>query len=247
MSRLVLTLGCIALFCFGALTASAAVDLYGTWEGPGAGSYATASYLGQTGLIVTPTAMIQPELKGAIFYHKLQAQPRRQDLYGATVGLPLDLEFSVLRVVNLEPLTAEEPDTWRQETLLNAKWQVPLGQVVGNPLAPKLAVGVFDVSNLANRTWYGAISRSFSLLQDESTMITLHLGFGKADHGEDARLDGVFGGFDAQISKQLVLQAEYDAKDLNGGVRWYPIPSLSLDGSVIGGNFGWGATLNNAF
>ena len=246
MSRFVLTLGCIVLFCVYALTACSASDLFGNWEGEAAATYATPSYLGQTGLIVTPTAMIQPELKGAIFYHKIQAQPRRQDLYGATIGLPLDLEVSVLRVVNLEPLTTEAPDVWRQETLLNAKWQVPLGEVIGNPLAPKLAVGVFDVSNLADRTWYGAISRSFSLLQDESSLITLHLGYAKKDHG-GGRLDGLFGGFDAQINKQLVLQAEYDAEDLNGGLRYYPIPSLSLDGSVIGGNFGWGATTNNAF
>jgi len=233
------------MFSVCVLAASASADTYGAWQGPPISSNPTASYLGQTGLLITPTAMIAPPLEGAIYYHKLQTDPRRQAFYGATVGLPGHLEVSALRMLNVESLPSS-PGVFRNETVLNAKYQIPLGKLVGNALMPKVAVGVFDVSNQVARVWYLALSRSVSLTQTNGAPINLHLGFGNKDSG-DGRLDGLFGGLDYAAAPDSLLQAEYDGQNLNAGVRYFPARWISVDGAVIANDFAWGATASNIF
>jgi hypothetical protein len=227
------------------LAACAQSDPYGAWEGPPASNQPTTSYLGHTGLLVTPTAMIASPLAGAVYYHAVHSQPRRQAFYGATLGLPGDLEITGIRMVNVEPLLTS-PDVFRSETVLSAKYQVPLAKLVRSSRAPKVGVGVFDVSDQVARSWYLVLSQSLNLEENPHSPLTLHLGYAKKDEG-GGRLDGIFAGMDFALSDEALFQAEYDGDNLNAGVRYYPVQWISVDGGVVAGNFAWGATVNSEF
>jgi len=242
MSRLVLTLVCVLLFATLALTAS--TD-YGIWERPGPATEDTPSFLGITGLLITPTAMIAPALKVQVFYHQISSDPKEQTLYGATVGLTDGLEVSGLRMLNLAPLPAA-PGQYRDETVVNVKYQVPLGQILGNPLAPEVAVGVFDTGNQVDRTYFVVLSRSASLMAEESAALSFHLGYGNTDSGS-GRLDGFFAGVDFAPFENALVQLEYDADDVNAGLRYYATPWISLDAAIVADDFAWGATLRSDF
>ncbi len=243
-SRLVLTLVLASMFAALCFTAAADPDLYGPLKAPGPGTNAVPSYLGSTGLLITPTAMVMPPLKAGGFYHQVRTDPH-QSFWGATVGLPGGLELSAARLKNLEPLPTA-PEEYRSETVVNAKYQVPLGKMLGNPLAPKVAVGVIDASNEVNRTYFLTLSRSFTLTQTDQAAINLHVGWGNTNK-ENTRLDGFFAGADFSPFRNALLQIEYDAKDLNAGIRLYPTPWLSLDAGVVNDDFAWGATARSEF
>ncbi len=243
MSRyLALTLTLVCWFSLLSLTASAEDSLYSAWSGPGPSSNATASYLGATGLLITPTAMITPPLRVNGYFHEIRSDPH-QSFYGATLGLPGGLEISGTRLQKIEPLPGQ-PNQDRDETVVNAKYQIPIKAWLVDAFAPKVAVGVFDAGNEVNRTYYLTVSRSFSLTQKSDAPLNLHVGWGHPNK-DDTRLDGFFGGIDfAPFSKALV-QVEYDAKDLNAGARFYPVPWLSLDAGVVANDFAWGLTLRS--
>ncbi|HEY3398538.1 MAG TPA: hypothetical protein VGM19_12860 [Armatimonadota bacterium] len=243
--RIVLTLALALWFSLLALTASADPSLYEPFEASGPAATTTASYWGSTGLLLTPTAMVERPLKFSAFWHEVNTDPSNQTFIGLSVGLPFGFEVSGVRMQDLPPLPAT-PESFRDETILNAKYQVPLGPIVGNPLAPKVAIGVIDANNDFNRVIYVAASRSFTLTQQSNAALNVHLGWGNSNHG-DARLDGFFGGVDLAPVPSVLLQAEYDAKNLNAGVRWYPRSWGSIDLGVVGNGFAWGATLRSDF
>jgi hypothetical protein len=85
-----------------------------------------------------------------------------------------------------------------------------------------------------------------SLTQSSHAALNLHAGWGRANK-RDTRLDGFFGGIDFAPFAQALMQVEYDAKDLNADVRFYPAPWLSLDAGVVANDFAWGLTLRSAW
>lgn len=237
---LALTLALVCWFCFSVLAVSADSSLYGLVTGAGPATNATPSFLGATGLLITPTAMIAPPLKASGYWHQIRSDVS-QSLYGATVGLPAGFELSGLRLTNVEP-SLGGGSAPRDETVVSAKYQVPLGNMLTDPLLPKLAVGVFDATNEVNRIFYVTVSRSFSILQSNKAAINLHAGWGRANK-DDTRLDGFFGGVDFAPFKAALLQIEYDARNLNADVRYSPSTWLSLDAGVVANDFAYGATL----
>jgi hypothetical protein len=220
-------------------------NVYGTWQGQSVSGYATPSYLGETGLLITPTALVQPSVQAAFTYHAIDSSPRRQSFYGATVGLLPGFEISALRMANIPP-PASMPTDWRNETVLSGKYQVPLDTLLKVNDAPKLALGVFDISNDADRVWYAVVTDSVSIQNSPQTIMNLHLGLAKKDHG-DGQLDGLFAGFDVPVASDLLLQGEYDGENLNAGLRYYPAKWISVDGSVVGSNLAWGLTASTGF
>ncbi len=238
---LAVTLALVCWFCLCVSAATAQSSLYGSLTGSGPASNATPSYLGATGLMVTPTAMVAQPLKASGYWHQVRSDPA-QSFYGATVGLPGGLEISGVRLIDVEPLPSET--TTRDETVFNAKYQIPMGKLLLDPLLPKVAVGVFDASNELNRVLYVTLSRSFSLTQDSNAPLNLHVGWGNAKVS-DTRLDGFFGGLDFSPFSAALLQIEYDAKDINANLRYYPAPWLSLDAGVLANDFAFGATIRS--
>ncbi len=246
MHRLFLTFGLALMFSVLPLAAFAQTDIYGDWATPPVSSAPTASYLGQTGLLITPTAMVAPPLQGAAFYHAIQSEPRRQALWGAVFGLPGDLEASVVRMVNVEPQEAT-PGVYRNETVLNGKYQIPLGRLTRTEgEMPKVALGIFDASNTVARVWYLSLSHAFPVEAESLNMVNLHAGWGNKDHG-GGRLDGFFAGMDFAPSSDSLIQVEYDGVNLNGNIRYYPARWVSIDLGVVAEDFAWGATANTFF
>jgi len=115
MSRLVVTLALVVMFSVLVLAASAASGGYGSWEAAAPTGQSPTSYLGPTGLLITPTALIAPPLEGAAFYHVIESEPRRQAFWGATLGLPDGFELTGTQLVNVEPLLSS-PGVFRSET-----------------------------------------------------------------------------------------------------------------------------------
>ncbi len=237
---LAVTLALVCWFSFSVLAVSADDFLYGPVTRPGPATNATASYLGATGLLITPTAMIAAPLKVSGYWHQIRSD-LDQRFYGATLGLPGNLEVSGVRLTNVEPLPGQTTPT-RDETVVNAKYQVPLGNLLTDPLLPKVAVGVFDASDKVNRTYYVTVSRSLSLTQSNNAAINLHAGWGHPNVS-DTRLDGFFGGLDFSPFAAVLVQVEYDAKDLNANLRYQAAPWLSLDAGVVANDLAFGATL----
>ena len=246
MSRLVLTLALVVLFSVLAFAASADSGTYGTWSASAVSGAPTASYLGQTGLLITPTALVAPSLEGSIFYNKIESDPRRQAFYGVVLGLPEGLEASAVRLINVEP-PASDPSDYRSVTCVNAKYQIPLDRLVAaSSLWPKVALGVFDATDQVARVWYITLSRSFTITENPHSPLNLHLGYGNKNRGS-GRLDGVFGGADFAVTADTLLQAEYDGNSLNAGVRYYPAKWACLDLGVVAGDLAWGGTINDEF
>ena len=240
--RLAATLALVCLFCLCALAVSADTSLYGPWSGPGPAANATASYLGATGLMITPTAMVAAPLKASAYYHTIRTDPD-QAFYGVTLGLVPGLEASGVHLQNLEPLPSA-PTGHPNATVFNAKYQPPVASWLNEPQAPKVAVGVNDVSNAVNRTLYVVLSKSFNAGQGPASAFNLHLGYGHANK-DDTRLDGIFAGFDYAPISQALVQVEYDAKSINAGVRLYPAPWLSLDAGVVSNDLALGLTFRS--
>jgi hypothetical protein len=192
--------------------------------------------------MITPTAMVAAPLKAGVYFHELRSDPD-QSFYGATLGLPGGLEISGVHLENLEPLPSA-PTVHPDATVLNAKYQVPLGDWLNAPQAPKVAVGVFDASNEVNRTFYLALSKGFTIPQSNNTALNVHLGYGHANH-DDTRLDGLFAGFDFAPFSKAVVQVEYDAKTVNADIRLYPMPWLSLDAGEVANDLAFGLTLRS--
>ena len=239
---LAVTLVLVCWFAFCVLTVSADDSLYGPLSSTGPASNSSPSYLGATGLLITPTAMIAAPLKASGYWHQVRSDPA-QTFYGATIGLPGGFEISGVRLTAIEPLP-NETDATRDETVVNAKYQIPMGKLLLDPLLPKVAVGVFDASNQVNRTYYVTVSRALSLTQTSNAALNLHAGWGHSNV-DDTRLDGFFGGLDFSPFSAALLQVEYDAKDINANLRYYPAPWLSLDAGVLANDFAFGATLRS--
>jgi hypothetical protein len=240
--RLAATLALVCLFCLCALAVSADSSLYGPSSVPGPTTNATTSYLGATGLMITPTAMVAAPLKASAYYHTIRTDPD-QSFYGVTLGLVPGLEASGVRLENLEPLP-NAPTVHPSATVFNAKYVLPVASWLKEPQAPKVAVGVNDASNAVNRTLYVVLSKGFFTSPGATTSFNLHLGYGHANKG-DAPLDGLFAGFDYAPFSQALLQVEYDAKSFNADVRLYPAPWLSVDAGVVDNDLSLGLTLRS--
>ena len=108
MSRFLVTLATVLLFCLFVVAACAETSLYGLWEAPGPATNATPSYLGTTGLLYTPTAMTIKPLQAVAFYHDINYDIRDQVFWGAAVGLPGDVEIAGVLIQNAPPLAGGE-------------------------------------------------------------------------------------------------------------------------------------------
>jgi len=127
------------------------------------------------------------------------------------------------------------------ETVFNAKYHLQMSKLLNNAGMPDVSVGVFDVSNKINRAWYVVASKQLDLGDEAIPAIGVHLGFAR-NKAREGMLDGIFGGVDASICKNILAQAEYDSDKFNGCVRYYPCRWVSLDVGSVHSNFSYGAT-----
>lgn len=219
---------------------------YGMWEEPAPERGPVPSWYGSTGLIVTPTALICPPHQVQGYAHQMEFDIKNQTIIGANVGLTPNLEVGVTRIDNIQSRDPG-PITYVDETIMNIKYRVDVGRWFNNPLTPDVALGVWDWANDLNRAYYLVMSKQVPLAEETTgRQMNLHVGLGNNDRGSGP-LDGIFLGVDLVPFNNSVLQLEYDGDDINGALRYYAAPWISLDMGLISDDLGWGASVNTNF
>ncbi len=221
--------------------------IYGSWDEATPETEPTPSWYGYTGLVRTPTALISTPQKITGSAHQVKLDGETRKVYAVTVGLMPTLEIGAARIENV--LQDTLIPTYATETVVNVKYEANIGGLFNNPMAPKMAIGIFDISDQVNRTNYVVLSRSIGLAQGSASPLpqaNVHIGYAKAER-EPAALDGIFAGVDFVAAQDTLAQIEYDGEDINGALRYYPAPWLSLDAGMVNSEFGYGFTINSGF
>lgn len=225
--------------CVGAFAQGVGTSI---WEKPGGETVPTASWLGSTGLVFVPSALVGPPMSAQGYFHWIKdIEDCDADLYlwGADVAVTSNLEVGAVRV--------DPRDGGSGETILNAKYNLDLGRWTANPAAPEVAIGVRDATNELNRALYVVLTKDLELRETEGiSRFSLSAGFGSTEE-DGGVLDGFFVGLELVPAPGFRLQAEYDADNFNACLRFYPTRNLSLDIATIDGNLGLGATYRTGF
>ncbi len=243
-ATIALTVGLIVMI---AVTCSGQGFMYAPWDVTPPGAEANPSWYGYTGLVRTPTALISTPQKMTGSAHQVEFDGEDRKVYAVTVGLMPTLEIGAARIKNV--LQDTPIPTYATETVVNVKYEANIGGLFNNPAAPKMAIGIFDISDQMNRTNYLVLSRSIGLAQGSASPLpqgNVHIGYASAER-EPAALDGIFGGIDFIAMADTLAQIEYDGEDINGALRYYPAPWISLDAGIVNSEFGYGFTINSGF
>jgi len=237
----------VSLIVMIAVTCSGQGFIYSPWEAAAPETEVTPSWYGFTGLVRTPTALISTPQKITGSAHQVEFDGDHHGVYGATVGLMPTLEIGAARV---EDVLQDTPiPTYATETVVNVKYEANIGGLFNNPMAPKMAIGIFDIGDQINRTNYVVLSRSIGLAQGSASPLpqgNVHIGYASAER-DPAGLDGIFGGIDFVAAQDTLAQIEYDGEDINGALRYYPAPWISLDAGMVNSELGYGFTINSGF
>jgi len=237
----------VSLIVMIAVTCSGQGFIYSPWEVAAPETEVAPSWYGFTGLVRTPTALISTPQKITGSAHQVEFDGDHHSVYAATVGLMPTLEIGAARV---EDVLQDTPiPTYATETVVNVKYEANIGGLFNNPMAPKMAIGIFDIGDQINRTNYVVLSRSIGLAQGSASPLpqaSVHIGYASAER-EPAALDGIFGGIDFVAAQDTLAQIEYDGEDVNGALRYYPAPWISLDAGMLNSEFGYGFTINSGF
>lgn len=249
------TLTVLVAVCLASLGASAYCQGLGTsiWEQPAGESTPSASFLGSTGVVLIPSAQVGPVRSAQIYGHwantnyKIGNETKDFWAYGADVMLTANLEVGALRIQNIPVEQAGGTGYFEDQTVANAKYRLSMARWTGNPEAPEVAIGVRDITDQYNRTYYVVATEPVTLKETEGvSKFNLTAGFGNTEQGTGV-LDGFFAGIEFVPRPEVKLQADYDAHNLNACVRYYPIPNISLDVATLDGDLSLGATYRSGF
>lgn len=237
----------VSLVVMLAVTCLAQGFMYTPWDVPPPESQPGPSWYGYTGLVCTPTALISTPQKITGSAHRVEFDGDHYGVYGATVGLMPTLEIGAARIENV--LQDTPIPSYATETVVNVKYEANIGGLFNNPVAPRMAIGIFDISDQVNRTNYFVLSRSISLTQGSASPLpqaSIHIGYARATRNP-ATFDGLFGGIDFVAAQDMLAQIEYDGENINGALRYYPASWISVDAGMLNSEFGYGFTINSGF
>ncbi len=174
--------------------------------------FAAPSVNGSTGLINNPTADVLREGQFSLGYYHLEE------------GGSGSFNFNLAKNLEVGVTGFRYDDSKSNRTFFNAKW----GMLPETVITPGLAIGVEDIANETDRTFYVAASKALPL------GFRIHAGVG------NGRYDGLFAAVEKTINPISVLTgnnafpattliAEYDGKNMNYGARLSIIPGLKAD------------------
>lgn len=247
--RAAITIAVVMLLIVAA-SAVVAEPYVSVWQDQATGFQGTASWYGNVGLIVTPTAILPPATAATAQYHRIQREHTDVDVWGVNFGVTDWLEAGGTHV-DLDPDLIGNDALFdvldhSGQTIGNVKVGLDIAKWLCTPSLPALAIGSFDVTNEINRAFYVVMSKSFQLSGPCSPPINLHLGYANNDLGSGA-LSSVFGGIEFAAGRYGLVQAEYDSAEFNADFRFNISNHLSLDAGVLDGDFGYGATYRSQF
>lgn len=209
-------------------------------------SYAQLAHPGYSGLISTPNAEVIPHGQLAFNFSWIDGvrtylfSPQTNRLYAVTAGILPGLEVTLrqTQVVGWhDPEATGVPYAF--DRMFSAKYKIPLP---GN--FPRLAFGIQDIASAnflsgvtgikPGATQYGQ-STYYGVLGVNHNYWDSHIGVGISQ----AFINGFFGGITYHLFEQLSVLGEWDSKQANWGVRYFPINNWWVQFSGIG-NDTWG-------
>ncbi len=237
-TRLVFTVAALvlALAC-----ATVVADPYlSIWEMETAESNVTNSWTGSTGMILTPTAntCVPQAMIGS--FHWIDIEPSAADIWSVNIGITADLEIGAARL-------SQEWAGRDSEIIANAKYNLDLGRWSENPDAPEVAVGVWDMGNAVNRTYYLVLTQDMEIAEEaEVSNLRVSIGYGDTDV-DGGVMDGIFGGIEFVPFESGLVKIEYDADDFNAALAYSWSDKLSLEIASIDGDLGAGVNFQTGF
>jgi len=189
------------------------------------GVAAIPSFLGYTGLILTPTADVlsQSQWNAGFFAFDFDALPDASS-FCANLGVAPTVEvgFARTRLSDSEEAVITDgsdgvtviTQSGAAGTILNGKYQF----LSETPAHPALAAGIIDLTGDVKTTVYAVASKSFGQSHKtafgEITSARFHAGVG------GGLLDGLFGAVSAALGDRLFLMLEYTGDGYNAGARF---------------------------
>lgn len=186
---------------------------------------AAPNWLGQTGLLLTPTADALDARQVNVAFHHITDVA---NLAAGNVGLTRGLEVGVLFF---------DPQRGNREGKFtgSAKYQV----LRETPNGIGIAVGWWDFADELNSTLYGVASKKITNIN--GFPLRVHVGGGGGIY------DNVFAGAELPLATNLNTMVEFDGTYLNGGVRWGVAQGFRIDLGFLEKQFGVGASYNSHF
>lgn len=191
----------------------------------GAPASAAPSFLGHTGLLLTPTADALDAREWNLTFHHISDNA---NIAAGTVALAAGLEVGGVWF---------DPDVRGADSKFtaHAKYRI----LPETPTGVALAVGWWDIADEIDSTPYGVVSKR--LTNVGRFPLRGHVGLG------GGTFDGVFAGVDLPVANNLLLMAEWDTEDLNAGIRLGLPMGFRIDAGVVSEDFGIGASYNARF
>jgi hypothetical protein len=217
-------------------TALLADGFVSVWPDQGSSLSHSTSWLGNTGLVFTPTANVSGARGASVSWHRINRDPDSLDV--------TNLSFSFQDTVEIGGSLVDGGGMADNKLLAHAKWVVPAARWLKNEEFPALAIGAIDLTNEINRAYYIVLSKTVPLGVEAGgtgSLISLSLGFAD-NHANGGALDGLFGGAEFAGFKNTVVQAEYDGDAFNADLRWRLSERFGADVGTMDGDLGFGVT-----
>ena len=184
------------------------------------------SIYGVSGIIKTPNAYIVDNgrcVMGLAYFKDYHIKPdEKYEQWGVNFNIGFHSRFELgVRLAILPDIPGDSPifDGYL-DRVLSGKFLL----LKEKKMVPQIAFGIQDIAGtrLHNSTYLVA---SKNIQMNKSFSILLNLGYGSKLNDlifEDARnhhFIGVFGGTEFSFKKKIVLMMEYDARDINSGLK----------------------------
>ncbi|MFP4249128.1 MAG: hypothetical protein ACLFU7_05680 [Armatimonadota bacterium] len=189
------------------------------------------TWVGMTGLAISPSADTAPALEFIGSFNYIDTDGDSTEIFSAIFGLTDNFE------VGLASLDAGGSS----ETIGNLKYNFDLAELAGGPTPAQLAIGVWDLGDEIDRAWYVVVSDDF---RGSTQNARWSVGLAGSDGGI---LDGLFGGVEFDVSEQGLIQIDYDSDNLNAAYRHRVSDRFGVGLGIVDGDPALNAAYNTGF
>ncbi len=171
------------------------------------------SMQGYTGLINTPNAQVMNEGDIVFSYNNQFDNHLRNYDHNSERTYAEDYVFGVGLFPNFELQgRLKEQSDYVRDLSANMKYKIPKI----NEYFPDIAFGIQDIGGAASNytNYYVVADKSIGFLRAS-------LGYGYSKSSRSYRMDGLFGGMEAQILPWFTLLGEYDGEESHAGMRMF--------------------------
>ena len=173
------------------------------------------SFQGYTGLINTPNAQVMNEGDLSFSFNNQFDNHLRQYDYSKPESYSEDYVFGAGLLPGLEIQGRfKEQNGYTRDLSANVKYKIPKL----NDFLPDIAIGVQDLGGAASNyeNYYIVADKEFWFLR-----ASLGYGYSNIKKSVAARMDGLFGGLEAEVMPWLSVMGEYDGEESQAAARFF--------------------------